>query len=74
MLGKNETEIVRILRDVVSAVASLSPIPPLFSGINRKAEADLMQARRLGRYSGLIQKLINDINSGIPLEDIWIKK
>ena len=74
MPGKNESEIVRILRDLIASVDSFSSVAPLFPSERMKLEADLFQARQLGMYRGLLYRLIREINSGIPLEDIRLNK
>mgnify|MGYP001569684869 FL=1 len=72
MLETNR-EIIRILSDVVASVDSIDVVPSLLSDSCSNLQSDLIQARKLGRYQGLIHKLIHDIKSGVSLAEIKIK-
>jgi hypothetical protein len=70
---ESNNEFIRILQDVNLSVDSISVVPSLLSDTCPDFQSDLIQARKLGRYQGLIHKLIHDLKSGVPLNEIKIK-
>lgn len=70
---ESSREIIRILSDVVNASEGLESVPCMFADCPLSLQYDLISARKSGRYKGLLQKIIHDIKSGVPLYDIKIR-
>ena len=67
-------EIVRILSGIIASVEGLENKKTLFSDCSLSLQEDLIFARMCGRYKGLLHKVICDLKTGVPLENIKIFK
>jgi|GEM_PF-2276925 len=73
-MPNEEKEIIRLLSEILSSVQDIENEKDLLLDYPLSFQDDLLDARKCGRYKGLIQLFIFELRSGRDLKEISFRK